>query len=635
MPSTSFNPIQTQSSVNTPQQPLTLKQDQVFHGTIKQLYPDQMAEIQVGGQRLFAKLEVPLKAGDAHYFQVTGMNPQPELKVVTGPMQQGVTQGQQIQQLMETMNLPNSKEMQQVLGYFIKEQLPISKEQLISAEQWLKSLASDLTKQDALQALQRMVELKMPFTKEVFDAMLHGQKTTGMTATLDTFTQLLTKDNTLSMELRNTLLQQIQSLAKPFDAEAGGLMLARLVQTITNPTAPQADKLQALNFLKEMGIVPQQANIQNALSTTAQSLSQPQLPTTMQQAGQVVQTVMANQQETTPKMIETLKSWINNQGLLTNDQKEQLLQLVQRFSQLPPNKQTLEAFAKQLHEQLVKAFAEQVPQHLFTKDANGLSAKEHLLSLLDMDKSLSNQQQGFFNNITKASNESTQPLLQQLFSDTEYHVQEAVDGKALEQALKTVLKGLGVSYEVALSNSATDTKEIAHQLKPQLLNVLHDAQVAPPLRESAEVLLARLNGMQLLSGENGHQHQLIMQVPLEFFGRKMDATLQWNGRMKEDGKIDAAYARVLFYLQMESMQETVIDMHVQNRIITVTVYNEHSNQLEQMEEPLKTLLKTGLAEKEYQLSGVLIKPFAKQIEQKEVRLSKEPAENQGGVDIRI
>lgn len=76
----------------------------------------------------------------------------------------------------------------------------------------------------------------------------------------------------------------------------------------------------------------------------------------------------------------------------------------------------------------------------------------------------------------------------------------------------------------------------------------------------------------------------------------MDATLQWNGRMKEDGKIDANYARILFYLQMESMKETVIDMQVQNRVVTVTVFNENSDIAFQAES-LKTALKLGLAKK--------------------------------------
>lgn len=70
----SFQPIQ-QQQVSAQINPLVLKQGQVFHGKIKQLYPNQMAEIQIGEHRLIAKLETPLKAGDSHYFQVMSTSP--------------------------------------------------------------------------------------------------------------------------------------------------------------------------------------------------------------------------------------------------------------------------------------------------------------------------------------------------------------------------------------------------------------------------------------------------------------------------------------------------------------------------------------------------------------------------------
>lgn len=623
-----------QPTTNTASQPLTLKQGQVFHGTIKQLYPEQMAEIQVGGHRMIAKLEVPLKAGDAHFFQVTNMNPQPELKVVTGPMAQGTSPTQQMQQLLDTMNLPKSAEMQQVLSHFMKEQLPISKDLLLVAEQWMKTLPEGVTKENALQALQKMLELKMPFTNDVFNALMQGQKTTGMTTTLDAFAQLLAKDASLTPELRNSLLQQIQNLAKPFDAETGGLMLARAVQTLTTPTAPIADKLQMLNLLKEAAVVPQQANLQNAITSSFNTIAKGQIPTSVQQASQVIQTILSMTPENTQQLTEQLKGWIINQGLLTKQQKDQLLQLVNRFTELPQNKQTVEVFAKQMHEQLIKAFADNTANQLFIQDANRNSTKDHLLSLINSEETFQNKQDILFRNIINFGNDSKQPAIQNLLSQVEVQVQEAVDSKAMEQALKTVLKGLGISYEAALSSNAADTQAIAQQLKPQLLQLLQDTQAAAPLRESAEMLLARMNGMQLLSGENGHLHQLIMQVPLELFGKKMDATLQWNGRMKDDGKIDAAYARVLFYLQMDSMQETVIDMQVQNRIVSVIVYNDNK-ELNSVAEPLKLALKAGLTEKDYQLSGVVIKPFEKPTEKKAEQSSKQQAENQGGVDIRI
>lgn len=70
MTSTSFNPILVNTQqTTTNNQVLALRQDQVFHGSIKQLYPNQMAEVQVGGQKLMAKLEVPLKVGDTHFFK--------------------------------------------------------------------------------------------------------------------------------------------------------------------------------------------------------------------------------------------------------------------------------------------------------------------------------------------------------------------------------------------------------------------------------------------------------------------------------------------------------------------------------------------------------------------------------------
>ncbi len=629
MTATSFNPIQMQQATLTAaNQPLTLKQGQVFQGTIKQLYPDQMAEVQVGHQKFIAKLEVPLKAGDAHFFQVTGTSPQTELKVVTGPMGQTASQSQQINQLLESMNLPKTAEMQQLLAHFMKAQLPISKEQLMQAEMWLKALPEGVTKMDALQAIQKMVEFKMPMTNDVFQALISGQKTTGMVSIMENFTQLLTKELALPENLKQNLMQQVQAIAKPFEVETGGLVLAKSIQILTNNTASMSEKIQAMNILKEAGILPQQATLQNWSSLSdVKSMQSNQL----QQAGEVIQTILTTKSDNINHLVDQLKSWTANQSLLTNEQKQSLNQLIDRFNQLPATKQTLENFAKQMQEHLIKAFAANSSERLFTQDANALSVKDHLLSLLKHEATPL-QNEVFMRSLMKNSVESPQAMIQQLVTQADAHVQNSMDSKAMEHALKTVLKNLGVSYEATLSNKSADLQQIAHQLKPQLHTLLQETHITPQLKEAAEMLMARMNGMQLASGENGHQQQLIMQVPLEFFGKKMDATLQWNGRMKEDGKIDANFARILFYLQMESMKETVIDMQVQNRVVSVTVFNENDDIIS-LADPLKAALKLGLAEKEYQLSGVFIKQF-----EKTKPVSTPVVEQQGehsGVDYRV
>lgn len=121
---TSLNPIQIQQANISQNQPLTLKQGQVLHGTVKKLYPDQIAEVQVGGHKLLAKLETPLKAGDSYFFQVTSISPQAELKVVTGPMNASSTMKQQVQELLDTLKLPKTADLMQVVSHLIKEQVP-------------------------------------------------------------------------------------------------------------------------------------------------------------------------------------------------------------------------------------------------------------------------------------------------------------------------------------------------------------------------------------------------------------------------------------------------------------------------------------------------------------------------------
>ncbi len=637
MTSASFNPIQMQSTAIQQTQPLSLRQGQVFNGTIKKLYPDQMAEIQVGNQKLFAKLETPLKAGDSHFFQVTSINPQTELKVVTGPMHPSQTTSQQMNQLLDSMNLPKTAELQQILAHFIKNQLPISKEQLVQGEIWLNNLPQGTLKNEAVQVIQRMIELKLPFTNEIFKGLLFGAKTTGMAEAIENFSQALSKEVNMSQQVKSTLLQQLQTIAKPFAAETGGLILSKAIQTLLSPET-DANKLQALNLLKEANVLSKNATVQNWLSQSFQQITLNKRPNVELQkvfAGQLTQMVASTNITNVQHTVTQVKEWVANQQLLTFDQKAQLQQLIARFDGLPKNAQTVELFAKQLHEQLVKSFSENAMSHVFTQDEKGVSAKDQLMSLIKFD-AVKNLQIPF-SNILKAANDSVEPFIQNVTTQAEAQVQASIDSKAMEQAIKSIFKSLGMSFEASLNNKAGDIQEIAQSIKPQLLSLIQDAQTSQPLKEASDVILSRLNGMQLYSGENGPQHQLIMQIPLQFLGRHADATLQWNGRMKENGKIDADYARVLFYLNMEALQETVVDMQVQNRIITINLYNNHPK-LENLAEPLKQSLKTGLLEKDYQLSGLFIKQFENtksQIIKENPIKQKNDSKFHSGVDIRI
>ena len=152
MSSTFFSSIQSQPvQQSTPDRMLPMKEGQVIHGSIVKLFPNDTAELQIGAQKVIAKLETPLQAGNAHFFQVTKSEPNLQLKVVSDPLIQSNSSSQTTVQLIKAMNLPNSKEMQVAVQFFLKEQIPMAKEQLIQAVQLLKQLPTNVTMKSALE----------------------------------------------------------------------------------------------------------------------------------------------------------------------------------------------------------------------------------------------------------------------------------------------------------------------------------------------------------------------------------------------------------------------------------------------------------------------------------------------------
>lgn len=676
--------------------PLVLKQGQVIHGTIKQLYPDQIAEVQVGGQRMMAKLEIPLQAGNSHYFQVSGVEPDLQLKVISGPMTPSAPMSQQVTQLLDSMRLPQTNEMKQIASHLLKNDLPMTKEQMQQAEQIMKTLPDTISSREALNVIQKLIELKLPIQQNTFQAVLQGSMKQGFTEVLGNLQQLLLQDDSIPPTMREQLQNQLQLINKPLALETGGILLAKMLDVISSSSASPADKLTVLQLLKDSGIIPKSANLLNwntniqpsnnnrllqqlsseslagnvkevtsllqqvkesvqrnlSLSDSqklgihqsiTKAITQPtvenvqavtkHLETTLQKS--TIQTLTAalytaSKKEMT-ELLPQLKNAIQEQTLLTSTQKEELLQTIQKIDNEKNASQSIQSVVKELHNQLLKAFGDSAQFQPFQEDKQGMTAKQQMMQILNADTS---NDHNAFARLVQVTTSSKSDFIQQMLMKTEEQLAQQLDGKTFETAIKQTLQNLGLSYEAKLSENSSNLEQISSQLKPQLLGLLQEDSVSSTTKNVAEQVIARMNGMQYLSGENGPQHQLIMQVPLEFFGKKTEATLQWNGRMKKEGKIDADYARILFYLQLSSIQETVIDMQVQSRVVSVTIYNENDN-LKSLAEPLKSILKTGLSQHDYQLSGVFIKKYSKEQMNTNSKKSSASELHTQGVDIRI
>lgn len=627
MPASSIQPSLRNQLIS--EQPQSLKQGQVFHGTIKKLFPEQTAEVQMGNQKMIAKLEVPLKAGDSHYFQVTGVKPDLQLKVVTGPLQ--TTSAGQIQQLMDSLQLPKTANMQALVQHMVKEKMALSKEQLLVAEQWIKNLPPQVKTTEAFSAIQRMSELKLPFTSEVFRSLISGLDKIGLHTLLDSFKLVLKNDSTIPQGQKTSINHVLNQISNPLSKEVGGTIIGKLVENLLSTSVPQSEKITLLSILKEAGLVAKQATVTDFLSspTPSSGSGRSENPGTIAQ--QIKQLQQPLQAEVSLKL-QGLQKSIQENPLLTSESKQQIQQTLQKMEQVSPRSQEWALLFKTLSNEVMKGFATASQTTPFQMDQQKLTPKDHVLSILS-SLTGSRVDGKTMETMTLVSSQSSQDPIVKVVNQAELVVQSGMNQKVIEQAIKQVLNDIGFSYEAKFGQSNANLSQMSETLKPQLVALLQDSTIAVPVREAAETIISRMNGLQILSGENGPQHQLLMQVPLDFLGKRMDATLQWNGRMKEDGKIDSNYARIMFYLDLASLKETVIDMQVQNRVITVNIFNE-SDTLLPYAEPFKEALKLGLSSLDYQLSGVFMKSFVKE-EVKPLTGPSASQKNSKGVDIRI
>ena len=730
----------------TETQPLSLKEGQMIYGKITQLFPGQMAQVQVGNQQLFAKLEVPMQAGDHYYFKVNGTEPELQLQVVSGPMRGGEGQSAQLTQLMDSLHVPKSQEMKDILATMIKQKIPMTKENMLEAVQLLKSLPDGM-KAEALATLSKIAEAKLPFTPVIFQSLLQAQTGT-IAQQMKTLLATIQNEPNLPPTMREQLLTTMQSLSSPMSRVIGKELLSQSVSQLLNPQASKADRFEVLRLLKNADILPARTSlanlpqvlaelvtkasmqpasatssmtnqadvnktihslisqlgqtpaanqqtikalvknitqqlpntalsepVKNALQTVINQLTEQPLtdrskatvveqfskvfiqaqaiatqttatsgltsiaqqavvtPATMQSVhtaiGQISQLPVANQ-EAIKINVQHLTQQLSSNPALPESMKNALQNVLNQFAQQPMTDGAKTMLVEQLSQTLVQQASKQetavVPlqQQTIMKEV-----QQSVPSLLVPPEKVDEVLRALMQTAEKSGNNQ----VKQLIHTAEAQASQTMNGAAMKETIQHVFSTLGVNYEAMLGGKESDAANLASTLKPQLLAMLQDPSLSPALRDAAETMVLRMNGTLLQSGDTGTQQQLIMQLPLELFGKKIDATLQWNSRMKENGKIDPAFARILFYLDLESLSTTLVDMHVQNKVVNLTVFNDLPS-LKTTGPLFQDVLKDGLEGVGYKLSGVTFKPFTEK--QHDIKKTVSTFQlDEGGVDYRI
>lgn len=580
----------------------SLRTGQIINGKIIKLFPDQIAEIQIGSQKMIAQLETPLSANERYWFQVQSGEGKVLLKVISSGGEEG-KQPESLTRILGEYSLPSTKENLELLRFFVKEQLPVSREILQQASEWLKSANP---RGSGLEAIKTILTRGLPMSDATFSALYTANKEPSLTQLMENLLKAFDQESNAdtSIKIKNLLNEMVPSN----NTLVARFVLGEIASTWLKDDGPEGQA--AFSLLRQTAAFPAQDSENMVL----------------QQMQLKLKSLKTNNEEIPEELLFT-KKVIN---LLEHGESDAAKQLINSFiNEKLPGRIVKIGSMNELVDSLRQLFAGAAVKEADRQE--GLQAfKQLIATVLGGNKDpgtaekwisiLLPAKENFLNGgaelLKAAGGNAEMPglttlqaeLLGKAISNAEQAMTLSDESSAIltTEKIKFFLSSLGLSYERQLAEvfkgSLEDNAQPAESLKPHLMRLLNEN---PPqtVKEAAEQLLNKITGFQLLSQEMGPIQQLIVQMPFIFGGKMSEVTVQWSGQKTEEGKINADFCRVLFYLKLEHLDDTIVDMQVQNRIMSMQVINQNPL-LKSMADQLMPLFKNKLAKVNYHLSAV-------------------------------
>lgn len=211
----------------------TFQPGQMFKGKIIKLFPNGIASLQVGKQKIVAQLEAPLDAQHQYWFQVQPGSGKVRLKVLsTIPSQPFGQDNHSISSLINALSISEKDVKDDTVKFFLKEQLPLTKELLEQSGEWLKGVRS---LEQGHEAIKFMLKKQLPWSKDTFRAILTLFEQDTMANTMENLKNLL--QNGPQTNTGSKLLQLLQNLSR-FSMDIEQMLIEGNLNTSTYSSLP-------------------------------------------------------------------------------------------------------------------------------------------------------------------------------------------------------------------------------------------------------------------------------------------------------------------------------------------------------------------------------------------------------------
>lgn len=552
------------------------KSGQLVIGKIIKLFPNQKAEVQIGSQKMIAALDVPLRAGEQYWLQVQPGDEQIKFKVLNPTVNGGAKVT--AEQILSHLSMPVTHEAVSLAKYLIKNELPILKNTFQVAADWLKTSGDQ---NQALQVVKTMMVNNLPFVDEVFIALQSQGSSESLYGLLTRLRQEL--KFTPPTNVTNQLTTLLNEIGVPLHEKVSVDGLQKAAALWSNPEASAELKAGAFTLLQLSGFFSEEENTNAVLEKFLVNMPKGD-------AGE--SPILKEGQKLLTAYIQSLQSGHRHNA-------EKLLQAIYTLSglsipqdaELVPLQRPAVLAGNLLHAALSASQQSETILNLLTTDNRVDDAKAKLAALLN------NKESQVTRNLPENVNRAVQHIL-----ENDFKYADLSKGAAAAPFLKEIIRLLGLNMEHAISSQENLAEIELTGLKPLLMQ-LKNENLGAGINELADQVLNRVTAQQLMSHDAGPIQQIFMQIPLP--DHQSDLTVEWSGRRTKDGHIDPNYCRILFYLDLAQLKETVVDMQIQNRVVKVSVFNQFAKVLGQAAHPFVTLLRGKLEQQEYKLSGVV------------------------------
>ncbi|RJE86732.1 flagellar hook-length control protein FliK [Paenibacillus sp. 1011MAR3C5] len=131
-----------------------------------------------------------------------------------------------------------------------------------------------------------------------------------------------------------------------------------------------------------------------------------------------------------------------------------------------------------------------------------------------------------------------------------------------------------VQHAAAAPSSAVPTET----LKNALLTLMQASDMPPAIKETAQQLIHQITGQQLLLTPERNSSvftHVTMFIPLKDAEGGTTASVHIQTRRGKRGELDADNCRLLFNLSMASLGDTLVDVNVTDKIVSLNIWNDH------------------------------------------------------------